>query len=60
MQRCKDFTGELRFYTLYGPRDKDGWGNGWMEFSAYFPEGKLVALNLIEDRKPQAEQKDKP
>lgn len=49
-------TGEIRFYTMYGldgdkmvdTEERDG----WIEWSAYFKDGKLQQLNLIENRKP--------
>lgn len=34
-------TGEVRFYTSMD-------GGGWVEFSAYFTNGKLDILNVIE------------
>lgn len=37
-------TGEVRFYTGTGPPD-----DGWLEFSAYFVEGKLLHLQTISD-----------
>lgn len=46
----KDFTGEIRFYHCYGNKPRDY--SGWIEWSAYFLNGKLREINLIEDRKP--------
>lgn len=43
-----NFTGEIRFYGCLGERC-----GGWVEFSAYFEQGKVVRLNLIEHRKPE-------
>lgn len=51
-----DYTGEIRFYTDYGPRNKNGWGGGWIEFSSYFRDGKLVSISLIELREPPHDQ----
>lgn len=48
-----DFTGEVRFYSSWEPR-RDGKGGGWIEFSAYFTNGKLDVLNLIENTPPSA------
>jgi hypothetical protein len=46
-------TGEIRFYTSHGPMHKpgDGFGQWWIEYSAYFVDGKLQSMNLIEDRR---------
>lgn len=41
-----DFTGEICFYTSLPPDH-----SGWIEWSAYFEDGKVVRLNLIEYRK---------
>lgn len=38
-------TGEVRFYTTLDPQH-----TGWIEWSAYFVEGKLNQLHLIENR----------
>jgi len=35
-----DFIGELRFYTTPVP-------GGWLEWSAYFKDGKLVSMNQV-------------
>lgn len=39
-----EMTGEVRFYTGTGPPD-----DGWLEFSAYFVNGKLLHLETISD-----------
>ena len=41
-----NFTGEIRFYTALTEEHK-----GWIEWSAYFEDGKIVCLNLIEHQK---------
>lgn len=46
-QDDKTKTGEIRFYTSLGKQH-----TGWLEYSAYFVDGKLSALNLIEYRLP--------
>lgn len=43
-----DFTGEIRFYDFV--KETLDHADGWIEWSAYFTKGKLVALNLIENR----------
>ena len=43
-----DLTGEIRFYDFI--RETLDRADGWIEWSAYFTKGKLVALNLIENR----------
>lgn len=47
----KTGTGEIRFYTSIGKQH-----TGWLEYSAYFVDGKLSALNLIEYRLPDPAQ----
>lgn len=42
-----DFTGEIRFYDIVSKRINPG---GWIEFSAYFKNGKLRELNQIKGR----------
>ena len=42
-------TGEVRFYTALGEREKSG-SSGWIEYVAYFVDGKLKELNLISHR----------
>lgn len=42
----ENFTGQIRFYTFR----HDNPDRGWIEWSAYFVDGKLNQLNLIEDR----------
>lgn len=49
--RPEPLTGEIVFYSDYGPKDKNGWGQWWIEYSAYFVSGKLQSLNVIEDRR---------
>jgi hypothetical protein len=46
-----DFTGEIRFYDLRksDPLDSSQ-DDGWIEWSAYLEHGKVVSLNLIENR----------
>lgn len=39
-------TGEIRFYTTLGPKH-----TGWIEWSAYFVDGMLNQLHLIEEKK---------
>lgn len=48
------FTGKIQFYTTLGKQH-----TGWIEFSAYFVDGKLNQLGLIEHRLPDAEQEEK-
>lgn len=52
-------TGEVRFYTTYGIKE-DGQltshGDGWLEWSAYFADGKLNQLHLVKNRVPDANQ----
>lgn len=38
--QVSDFVGELRFYTILKP-------SGWLEWSAYFKDGKVVMMNRI-------------
>ena len=45
-----DFTGEIRFYDFQQDDLGPSGPSGWIEWSAYFTKGKLVALNLIENR----------
>jgi len=46
----EDFTGEVRFYDFQRAwNDGDGC-DGWIEWSAYFENGKIARLNLIENR----------
>lgn len=47
-----DFTGEIRFYDFRRDYDdEDGSdGEGWIEWSVYLEHGKVVHLNLIENR----------
>lgn len=40
-------TGEIRFYTSRG-------NGAWIEFSAYFAEGKMRELHVIADKAPNA------
>lgn len=42
------FTGEIRFYISTG---KDH--SGWIEWSAYFVNGHLLELHLIENKQPK-------
>lgn len=50
-------TGEIRFYSMYELKDGKLANviarDGWLEWSAYFVDGKLNQLHLIENRKPQ-------
>jgi len=53
-----NITGEIRFYTLYKiEHDKMINGtnslDGWLEWSAYFVDGKLQQLHLLENRAPE-------
>lgn len=41
-EEIKDFTGEICFYTTLLPKH-----SGWIEWSAYFENGKVVRMNLI-------------
>lgn len=41
-----DFVGEIRFYTFL---DEDQ-QKGWVEFSSYFANGRLLHLHVIEHR----------
>jgi hypothetical protein len=45
-------TGEVRFYSSRTGKYEDG---SWVEFSAYFEEGKLRELHTLDDRAPNAE-----
>lgn len=49
-QHVDSFTGEIRFYHCYG--NKPGDYSGRIEWSAYFLNGKLREINLIQDTKP--------
>ena len=53
-----NITGEICFYTMYGVEDgrmKNVTSrNGWVEWSAYFVNGKLNQLNLVENRIPES------
>jgi len=42
-------TGEIRFYDFPTGNHKDG---GWIEFSAYFVDGNLKELHLVENTLP--------
>lgn len=42
-------TGEIRFYDFPNGTPK---GGGWVEFSAYFVEGKLKELHTVENTPP--------
>ena len=58
-------TGEIRFYTTYRIVDgkmvdterSDG---GWLEWSAYFVNGKLNQVHLVENRSPKSELEKQP
>ena len=41
-------TGEVRFYSF--KRETLDTAEGWIEWSAYFVKGKILHLELIEDR----------
>jgi len=52
-----NITGEIRFYTLYDVKEgkmvnAHNSQHGWIEWSAYFVNGKLKEMNLLENRKP--------
>lgn len=51
-------TGEICFYTIYSIVDGNMTNatsrDGWLEWSAYFVNGQLTQINLIENRIPQA------
>lgn len=51
-------TGEIGFYTMYGIKDGQlvhaNARDGWLEWSAYFVDGKLNQLHLLENRAPDA------
>lgn len=51
-----DLTGEVRFYTGGGGRvnGKDEGKPWWLEFSAYFKDGQMQQVNLINDTRPAA------
>jgi hypothetical protein len=49
--RPEMITGEIRFGASHGPKTIGGIGENWIEYSAYFENGKLSKLNLIEDRR---------
>lgn len=46
---CLDFTDGIRFYGFVDDV-KDA---GWIEFSAYFVNGKLSQIHLVELREPE-------
>lgn len=46
---AEPMTGEICFYDFPTKDYKDG---GWVEFSAYFVNGKLREINLIENTPP--------
>lgn len=51
-EQVGDFTGEVTFYGF----DQEEIYNhtaGWVEFSAYFLNGKIQQLNLVRHRKPE-------
>ena len=46
-----DLTGEIRFYDFRASDPLDfSKDEGWIEWSAYLEHGKVVRLNLIENR----------
>lgn len=45
--RDSTFTGEIRFYNSLGKE-----GAGWIEYSAYFVDGRLQQIHLIEESEP--------
>lgn len=51
-------TGEVRFYTMYGIKAGQlvnaNARDGWLEWSAYFADGKLNQLHMLENRAPDA------
>lgn len=52
-----NWTGEIQFYTMYGIAGDGALENatsrdGWLQWSAYFVDGKLNQMNLIENRSP--------
>lgn len=47
---AEPMTGEISFYDFPTGDHNDG---GWVEFSAYFVNGKLREINLIENSPPQ-------
>lgn len=53
-EQLVNFTGEIRFYTTRGKHN-----SGWIEFSAYFKDGRVHEVNLIEDRPPTNESESK-
>lgn len=52
------FTGEICFYTMYSVKDgkliDSTASDGWLEWSAYFVDGKLNQLHMIENRAPES------
>lgn len=51
-------TGEICFYSMYGVKDGKlanvTTRAGWLEWSAYFVDGKLNQLHMLENRAPDA------
>lgn len=45
-KRVDDFTGEIRFYEFAEPL-------GWIEWSTYFLDGTLQAVNLVKLEQPK-------
>ena len=43
--RVMNFTGEVIFYTTLPPER-----SGWIEWSAYFENGQLIRMNLVNHR----------
>lgn len=50
------FTGEIRFYGSTGP----GSGGDWLEWSAYFHDGKLRELHQMEEKRGSCATPDSP
>lgn len=53
-QRLPNFSGEVTFYTDYGPRNPNGFGTGWIKFEATLFRGDLQSVRLVEHRPPPA------
>ena len=53
--QMEKFIGEITFHEILGEEhlNDDAWRCGWIEFSAYFVDGKIRELHLVEHRLPR-------
>jgi len=51
----KNFSGQLSFYTSYGPPGQNGIGSGWVEFEAIFENGILTGDIQLQNHKLPSE-----